>query len=514
MLRFAGDDGTPTCSPMGIAIDVGAGDDNEATDDDTVWHLALEGGVGVGKSTCLAALAERFAHDPAVVILPEPVDAWRERGLLRRMYADEMTKLEFQLVALATIAGPLAEALRWPGVRLVITERSPLSSWRVFAELNLGGADMAAFELAYAAVQRMLPERREATAYLRLDAATTLQRIARRGRSEEGKLDGDFACAVTEQHEAMVGAIPHRKHYIDAAGSPAEVAEAVLAIAESMLQPDGPGHAAARVAEARGERGIAIDVGAGSPLVMEDLDSPIATAAEPVFTPGLPLAAVTSAWDEAADAWEAQRVAFPGVATHERQCAVCKCVPSERTRVIRLFKGVGRAIGKLLLLNRRIGEPSHAAASKDRADRQRSRLWFGLPTQGYVAAHCFVCSRKLTSMLHRREGDIVQLADQERFYYGRDMPPYCFCGARCHGIFEPWRYQLEELEHEERYDCRSLHWTIGEATYNCKRQLRAVRLFVGVGRAIGRLLLLRRWVAERSGQGGGGEGGEGEAVGG
>ena len=153
--------------------------------------------------------------------------------------------------------------------------------------------------------------------------------------------------------------------------------------------------------------------------------------------------------------------------------------------------------------------PSHAAASKD---RQHSRLWFGLPTQGYVAAHCFVCSRKLTSMLHRREGGIVQLADQERFYYGRDMPPYCFCGARCHGIFEPWMYQLEELEHEERYDYRSLHWTIGEATYNCKRQLRANRLFVGVGRAIGRLLLLRRWVAERSGQGGGGEGGEGASM--
>ena len=127
----------------------------------------------------------------------------------------------------------------------MITERSPLSSWRVFAELNLGGADMAAFELAYAAVQRMLPERREATAYLRLDAATTLQRVARRGRSEEGKLDGDFACAVTEQHEAMVGAIPHRKHYIDAAGSPAEVAAAVLAVAESMLQPHAPGDAAA-----------------------------------------------------------------------------------------------------------------------------------------------------------------------------------------------------------------------------------------------------------------------------
>ena len=64
---------------------------------------------------------------------------------------------------------PSEEKLRRPGVRLVITERSPLSSWCVFAKLNLKGADMVAFELAYAAVQQMLPERREATVYLMLE---------------------------------------------------------------------------------------------------------------------------------------------------------------------------------------------------------------------------------------------------------------------------------------------------------------------------------------------------------
>ena len=150
MLQFAGDvdyatDGDAVC--------------HLSVDEPSVSHLSVEGGIGVGKSTCLAALAGRYAHDPAVIVLPEPVDAWREHGLLQRMYANEMTKLEFQLVALATIAGPLAEALRRPGVRLVITERSPLSSWRVFAKLNLSEADdMAAFELAYAALLRTLSE--------------------------------------------------------------------------------------------------------------------------------------------------------------------------------------------------------------------------------------------------------------------------------------------------------------------------------------------------------------------
>ena len=433
-----------------------AGDVNDATDGDTVCrlsvdepsvsHLSVESGVGVGKSTCLAALAGRYAHDPAVIVLPEPVDAWREHGLLQRMYANEMTKLEFQLVALATIAGPLAEALRRPDVRLVITERSPLSSWRVFAKLNLRGADMVAFELAYAAVERMLPERREATVYLCLDAATTKERIARRGRAEEGVIDEGFIHALTERHEDMFGALSHSKHRVDAAGSPAEVAAAVLAVAESMLQPHRSGHAAVGShvsTPARSPVGIAIDVGAGSPLVIEDLDSPIATAAEPAFAPGLPLAAVTSAWDEAANAWEAQRVASSGAITYERQCAVCRRTLASRLR------------------------------------QYGSHLYFE---------------------------SVEQLC-----YDQHDGPPLGFCGARCHRLYQPWIDVMEDCVSDMGVDYAGLECAAEEARDDCRRKLRAARLFVGVGRAIGRLLLLRRRIAEARCEVGGGEGGEGEA---
>ena len=46
------------------------------------------------------------AADPAIVVLPEPVEDWRKSGLLRRMYDGSMSKLEFQTIALATIVGP------------------------------------------------------------------------------------------------------------------------------------------------------------------------------------------------------------------------------------------------------------------------------------------------------------------------------------------------------------------------------------------------------------------------
>ena len=45
-------------------------------------HLMLEGTIGAGKTTAVEALSLKSAGDPRVVVLPEPVDAWRERGLL------------------------------------------------------------------------------------------------------------------------------------------------------------------------------------------------------------------------------------------------------------------------------------------------------------------------------------------------------------------------------------------------------------------------------------------------
>ena len=293
----------------------------------------------------------------------------------------------------------------------------------------------------------MLIERREATVYLYLDAQTTKQRIAERGRAEEGGIDEGFLRALTERHEAMFVSLSHRKHRVDAAGSPAEVAAAVLAVAESML----PGHAVAGSAVGtptrRSPMGIAIDVGAGSPLVIEDLDSPIATAAEPAFAPGLPLAAVTSAWDEAANAWEAQRVASSGAITYERQCAVCRRTLASRLRC------------------------------------------YGV-----------------------RSTDAVFESADQLCYHQRDGPPLGFCGARCHRLFQPWIDVMEDCVSDMGVDYAGLEWAAEEAEDDCRRKLRAVRLFVGVGRAIGKLLLLRRRVAEARGEVCGDEGGEGEAV--
>ena len=49
--------------------------------------LSIEGNIGIGKSTLLGLLRERYAQDASVVFVDEPVDLWEKSGLLQAMYA-------------------------------------------------------------------------------------------------------------------------------------------------------------------------------------------------------------------------------------------------------------------------------------------------------------------------------------------------------------------------------------------------------------------------------------------
>lgn len=129
---------------------------------DRVVYVAIEGSVGAGKSTCMRLLEERYRHDPTVKILHEPVDAWREAGLLQRFYSGSLTKLEFQLIAMTTLVAPIAAALRTPGVELVISERSLMSNRDVFASLNLKPDQMDALDVVYKSLDDALPALRAA----------------------------------------------------------------------------------------------------------------------------------------------------------------------------------------------------------------------------------------------------------------------------------------------------------------------------------------------------------------
>ena len=194
----------------------------------------------VGKSTVLAALADRFAQDSRVVVLLEAVDVWRNAGLLQAMYAGTLPKLAFQLVALVSGAAPLLEALHRPGVRVVVTEGSPSSNRRVYAAVGLCGDDKAAYNVAHNALTAAMPARCESTVLLDASVEVAQERIALRGRAEEQGLPASYLEAFHQAREAMFASITHDKYRLDASCTPHEVATALGAIVEGLAEHGWP----------------------------------------------------------------------------------------------------------------------------------------------------------------------------------------------------------------------------------------------------------------------------------
>ena len=114
----------------------------------------------------------------------------------------------------------------------------------------------------------------------------------------------------------------------------------------------------------------------------------------------------------------------------------------------------------------------------------------------WYTQQCAVCCRKLRCYTSQST-DAVFTAAEQTCYYQRDGPPLWFCGKRCHRLYEPWINVMEDCVSDAGADYAGLEWAAEEAKTDCRQKLRAVRLFVGVCRAVGKLLLLHRRSMER-----------------
>jgi deoxyadenosine/deoxycytidine kinase len=150
--------------------------------------VCIEGGIAVGKSSLMAYLRDHASPDEPVEFADEPAEAWQRAGLLSAYYNRELTPATFQLCVLATRFDALQRALRrarCSGARLIYSERSLASDAAVFAAMNLHGADMAAYQLAYDSLVRLLPPLATATVWLDTSTQTSWARQQRRGRTSE-----------------------------------------------------------------------------------------------------------------------------------------------------------------------------------------------------------------------------------------------------------------------------------------------------------------------------------------
>lgn len=145
-------------------------------------YIALEGAIGVGKTTLTRILAEALAAEHLL-------EVFEENPFLSDFYADRaryafQTQIFFLLSRYRQQHKVIADTLR----------RGPLVSdylfakdW-LFAHLNLSGDELAMYERVHAILGEQIPTP-TLVIYLRASTETLMQRIAFRDRSYERQMD-------------------------------------------------------------------------------------------------------------------------------------------------------------------------------------------------------------------------------------------------------------------------------------------------------------------------------------
>lgn len=169
--------------------------------------IALEGNIGVGKSTVWERLRRLYDGDERVTFVAEPVAEWEELGFLQRMYAEPSSKAAFQLAALVSLTADLSRAMRGPA-QVVITERSPWGNYETFAKHTLGSDDLAMYEYAWRRLVDLLPAALHRYIYLRAPVAVLESRVRSRGRGAEEGLPRGYLEALSALHDAWLLAKP------------------------------------------------------------------------------------------------------------------------------------------------------------------------------------------------------------------------------------------------------------------------------------------------------------------
>jgi len=182
----------------------------------SVRIFSLDGNIGVGKTTLLKQIAERF---PQIIIVREPVDIWTDlknpdgSNLLELFYADKkrwaytfqtaafLSRLKLVKDALAT-----ALAVAKPG-QIILTERSVLTDRYVFAEMLRAQGIMSDIEWTlytswFDTFATGLPIR--GIIHIDTSVETALSRIKGRGRDGEGGIESAYLTDLDAQHKTWL----------------------------------------------------------------------------------------------------------------------------------------------------------------------------------------------------------------------------------------------------------------------------------------------------------------------
>ena len=176
-------------------------------------YISIEGGIGASKSTLMKFLLE-FVEKKGkkMVEIPEPVDQWKESGILDAFYQNvDKYAYTFQTVAFSTRVEMIKRKWREnPNAQIFISERCPLSD-RLFVDLlrDSGSFDepsFIAYQLWADSWESMVPKPPDLIVYLATPPEECLRRMKIRNRSSEvDAVDLDYQTKLIQKHDEKFG---------------------------------------------------------------------------------------------------------------------------------------------------------------------------------------------------------------------------------------------------------------------------------------------------------------------
>lgn len=189
--------------------------------------LSVEGNIGAGKSTLVEALKERYAHDPSILFLQEPVDVWSTvqqdgKTILELFYENqEKYSFAFQILAYSTRLELIEKAVQDAtanGVKTIVMERSLEADKNIFAKMlyDEGKLEPCMHDI-YLHMSRGGLEKYTADGILWVHAGpeTCYERIAKRGREGEDQIPLSYLERCDVYHREWLGADTGFVHLVD-----------------------------------------------------------------------------------------------------------------------------------------------------------------------------------------------------------------------------------------------------------------------------------------------------------